>query len=37
MDKINPLFTATAGRNGHGAAEDGGVATDLSAPQAMGG
>ena len=41
MDKINPLFTATAtatgGRNGHTAAEDGSVATDLSVPKAMGG
>ncbi|MEI6158882.1 MAG: Ohr family peroxiredoxin [Roseococcus sp.] len=41
MDKINPLFTATAtatgGRNGHTAADDGSVATDLSVPKAMGG
>jgi osmotically inducible protein OsmC len=41
MDKINTLFTATAtatgGRNGHTAAEDGSVATDLSVPKAMGG
>jgi Ohr subfamily peroxiredoxin len=41
MDKINPLFTATAtatgGRNGHTAASDGSVATDLSVPKAMGG
>lgn len=41
MDKINPLFTATAtatgGRDGHTAAEDGSVATDLSVPKAMGG
>jgi len=41
MDKINPLFTATAtatgGRNGHTAAEDGSVATELSVPNAMGG
>ncbi|MBS7791747.1 organic hydroperoxide resistance protein [Roseococcus sp. SDR] len=41
MDQINPLFTATAtatgGRNGHTAAEDGSVATDLSVPKAMGG
>lgn len=41
MDKTNPLFTATAtatgGRNGHTAAEDGSVATDLSVPKAMGG
>jgi lipoyl-dependent peroxiredoxin len=41
MDKINPLFTATAtangGRNGHTAASDGGVCVDLSVPKAMGG
>jgi Ohr subfamily peroxiredoxin len=41
MDKINSLFTASAtatgGRNGHTAAEDGSVATDLSVPKAMGG
>jgi Ohr subfamily peroxiredoxin len=41
MDKINALFTATAtatgGRNGHTAADDGSVATDLSVPKAMGG
>lgn len=41
MDQINPLFTArataTGGRNGHTAAEDGSVATDLSVPKAMGG
>ncbi len=41
MDRINPLLTATAtatgGRNGHTAADDGSVATDLSVPKAMGG
>lgn len=41
MDKITLLFTATAtatgGRNGHTAADDGSVATDLSVPRAMGG
>jgi len=41
MDKINPLFTATAtatgGRNGHTAASDGTVGVDLSVPKAMGG
>jgi Ohr subfamily peroxiredoxin len=41
MDKIKPLFTATAtatgGRNGHSAASDGSVAVDLSVPKAMGG
>ncbi|HWI29687.1 MAG TPA: organic hydroperoxide resistance protein [Stellaceae bacterium] len=41
MDKIKPLFTATAtatgGRNGHTAAEDGTVSADLSVPKAMGG
>ena len=41
MDKINPLFTATAtatgGRNGHSAASDGTVSVDLSVPKAMGG
>lgn len=41
MDKINPLFTATAtatgGRNGHSAASDGTVGVDLSVPKAMGG
>ena len=41
MDKINPLFTATAtavgGRNGHSAAADGSVSVDLSVPKAMGG
>jgi len=41
MDKIKPLFTATAtaigGRNGHTEAEDHSVSADLSVPQAMGG
>jgi len=41
MDKINPLFTATAtatgGRNGHTQASDGTVSADLSVPKAMGG
>ena len=41
MDKINPLFTATAtakgGRNGHTNASDGSVGVDLSVPKAMGG
>jgi len=41
MDKINPLFTATAtatgGRNGHTEASDGTVRADLSVPKAMGG
>ena len=41
MDKINPLFTAvataTGGRNGHTAAQDGSVSADLSVPKAMGG
>jgi osmotically inducible protein OsmC len=41
MDKINPLFTATAtatgGRNGHTEASDGTVKGDLSVPKAMGG
>ena len=41
MDRIKPLFTATAsatgGRNGHTAASDGSVAADLSVPKAMGG
>jgi osmotically inducible protein OsmC len=39
--EIKPLFTATAtatgGRNGHTAAEDGSVSVDLSVPKAMGG
>ena len=41
MDKINPLFTATAtatgGRNGHSESDDGMVKVDLSVPKAMGG
>ena len=41
MDKIKPLFTASAtatgGRNGHTQAEDGSVGVDLSVPKAMGG
>lgn len=41
MDKINPVFTATAtatgGRNGHSEASDGSVKVDLSLPLAMGG
>ena len=41
MDKIKPLFTATAtaigGRNGHTQASDGSVKTDLSVPKEMGG
>ena len=41
MDKINPLFTATAtatgGRNGHTQASDGTVSANLSVPKAMGG
>ena len=41
MDKINPVFTATAsatgGRNGHTEASDGSVKADLSVPKAMGG
>src|SRR5215467_3834025 len=41
MDKIKPLFTATAtavgGRNGHTQASDGTVSVDLSVPKAMGG
>src|SRR5579862_7052213 len=41
MDKINPLFTATAtaigGRNGHTESNDGLVKADLSVPKAMGG
>ncbi len=41
MDKINPLFTATAtatgGRNGHTRASDGSVDADLSVPKEMGG
>src|SRR3954468_17654424 len=41
MDKIKPLFTATAtavgGRNGHSEASDGSVKVELSVPKAMGG
>jgi Ohr subfamily peroxiredoxin len=41
MDKIKPLFTATAtaigGRNGHSETSDGSVKADLSVPKAMGG
>ena len=41
MDKINPLYTATAtaigGRNGHTESADGIVKLDLSVPKAMGG
>jgi osmotically inducible protein OsmC len=41
MDKINPLFTATAtatgGRNGHTQSDDGLVKAELSVPKAMGG
>jgi Ohr subfamily peroxiredoxin len=41
MDKINPLFTATAtatgGRNGRAASDDGIVKVELSVPKAMGG
>src|SRR5579871_4477266 len=41
MDKINPLFTATAtargGRNGHTESDDHSVSADLSVPKAMGG
>src|SRR5207247_1487725 len=41
MDKIKPLFTATAtaigGRNGHTETSDGIVKTDLSLPKEMGG
>ena len=41
MDKINPLFTATAtstgGRNGRTAANDGSVSANLSVPKEMGG
>jgi Ohr subfamily peroxiredoxin len=40
-DKIDPKFTAhasaTGGRNGHTAADDGLVSVDLSVPKAMGG
>lgn len=41
MDKIRPIFTATAtatgGRNGHTEASDGSLKADLSVPKAMGG
>jgi lipoyl-dependent peroxiredoxin len=41
MDKIKPLFTATAtaigGRNGHTESSDGIVAAELSVPKEMGG
>lgn len=41
MDKITPLFTATAvasgGRNGHSEAADGSVQVNLSVPKEMGG
>jgi lipoyl-dependent peroxiredoxin len=41
MDKIKPLFTATAtatgGRNGHTQSSDGMVKADLSVPKEMGG
>lgn len=41
MDKIKPLFTATAtatgGRNGHSEASDGSVKVDLSLPKELGG
>jgi len=41
VDKIKPLFTATAtatgGRNGHTESDDGIVKADLSVPKAMGG
>src|SRR5262249_42100738 len=41
VDKIKPLFTATAtasgGRNGHTEAGDGSVKADLSVPKEMGG
>lgn len=41
VDKIDPKFTATAsatgGRNGHTATDDGIVSVDLSVPKAMGG
>src|SRR3954469_22556938 len=41
MDKIKPLFTATAtatgGRNGHTESSDGMVKADLSVPKTMGG
>jgi lipoyl-dependent peroxiredoxin len=41
MDRITPLFTATAsaigGRNGHTETSDGAVKSDLSVPKEMGG
>src|SRR5262245_26831767 len=41
MDKIKPLFTATAtaigGRNGHTETSDGIISADLSVPKEMGG
>lgn len=41
MDKIKPLFTATAtavgGRNGHSETSDGSVKVELSVPKEMGG
>jgi lipoyl-dependent peroxiredoxin len=41
MDKINPLYTATAtaigGRNGHTETSDGVVKSDLSVPKELGG
>lgn len=41
MDKIKPLFTATAtatgGRNGHAQAADNSVSVELSVPKALGG
>ena len=41
MDKIKPLFTATAtatgGRNGHSQAEDNSVSVELSVPKELGG
>ncbi len=41
MSNIKPLFTAvataTGGRNGHSAAQDGSVSVDLSVPKEMGG
>jgi osmotically inducible protein OsmC len=41
MDKIKPLFTATAtavgGRNGHSETSDGNIKVDLSVPKEMGG
>jgi Ohr subfamily peroxiredoxin len=41
MDKIKPLYTATAsvtgGRNGHAQSSDGAVSVDLSVPKELGG